>query len=66
MIELEETIVMLCDKCGGVLIDDYGHIIRLDSDISSYPQLRQFAIDLGWKCGEDSCLCPLCKKDGAR
>lgn len=63
MIERELTIIMRCDKCGGVLIDDYGHIIRLDGDISSYPLLNQRATDLGWRCDEGSCLCLRCRKE---
>lgn len=66
MIERELTIIMRCDKCGDVLIDDYGHIIRvggLDDDRFAHAQLCRRAIDMGWKCDEDSCLCLRCRKD---
>ena len=62
MIEQELIILMRCDGCGGELIDDYGHTIILNEDISSYMQLRKMAIDRGWKC-EKSCLCPVCRKE---
>lgn len=64
MIEQETTIIMRCDKCGDVLVDDLVKcIIRLPDDKSFYAQLRQRAIDMGWKCGEGSCLCLRCRKE---
>lgn len=63
MIEQESIILMRCDGCGGELIDDYGHAITLDEDISSYMQLRNMAIDRGWDYHEGKCLCPACKME---
>ena len=65
MIEQETTIIMRCDNCGNVLVDDSEHIIRLDDDRFAYAQLRKRAIDMGWKC-EDSCLCLVCRKECAK
>lgn len=66
MIEQETTIMMRCDECGNVLVDNYGYIIRVDGfddDRFAYAQLCRRAIDMGWKCSEGSCLCLACRKD---
>lgn len=67
MIEREITIIMRCDKCGDVLIDDLIKcVIRLNDDRFAYARIRARAIDMGWKCSEDSCLCPACKEEAAK
>lgn len=64
MIESEISLIMRCDDCGGVLSNDSGRVVRVDYDRFAYAALRQKAINSGWKC-EDSCLCPVCRKDNA-
>lgn len=67
MIEEENLIIMCCDRCGGALTDNFGYTIRLSNDIACCRRnLTKIATEAGWKCSEDSCLCPACKEEAAK